>query len=341
MDNLTVFIVIIIILVLFFIFLSNNSKCNSKKRIEKLSSKFSKIERQATMGNDTSYLDKLLEYTKNFNNSTNYSVLPYFVEMQFHNDYKDVITAFDIICESGRPIFNRSSEPVKFTPLENKQGDQMVELFINQLNTVMKDKIKDIFSMENGWQNIQENPSVESGWEKQMKKLGVPSNIYDKGTKKAVIRLIKIDKVDMFETDSQIKYDIYCIIQKDGSYDQMIIKIGFVMDRNDMNEDRNFFNDDKTVDLNVHVESIFVVGYMTNHSYGSQNKNVRQDFYTFENIEKNGIMDDAEVIKQLKKKYLDYQIESNGLTVQMSPVSGNNLAIERLTGKTPIGPVNM
>jgi hypothetical protein len=339
MDNLTVFIVIIIILVLFFIFLSNNGKCG-KKRTEKLSSKFSKIERQANMGNDQSYLDKLLEYTKNIN-STNYSVLPYFVEMQFHNDYKDVITAFDIICESGRPVFNRSSEPVKFTPLENKQGDQMVEVFINQLNIVMKDKIKDIVSMENGWQNIQENPSVESGWEKQMKKLGVPSNIYDKGTKKAVIRLIKVDKVDMFETDSQIKYDIYCIIQKDGSYDQMVIKVGFIMDRNDMNEDRNFFNDNNTVDLNVHVESIFVVGYMTNHSYGSQNKNVRQDFYTFENIEKNGMMDDAEVIKQLKKKYLDYQIQSNGLTVQMSPVSGNNLAIERLSGKTPIGPVNM
>ncbi len=333
------FIVIIIILVLFFIFLSNNGKCG-KKRTEKLSSKFSKIERQANMGNDQSYLDKLLEYTKNIN-STNYSVLPYFVEMQFHNDYKDVITAFDIICESGRPVFNRSSEPVKFTPLENKQGDQMVEVFINQLNIVMKDKIKDIVSMENGWQNIQENPSVESGWEKQMKKLGVPSNIYDKGTKKAVIRLIKVDKVDMFETDSQIKYDIYCIIQKDGSYDQMVIKVGFIMDRNDMNEDRNFFNDNNTVDLNVHVESIFVVGYMTNHSYGSQNKNVRQDFYTFENIEKNGMMDDAEVIKQLKKKYLDYQIQSNGLTVQMSPVSGNNLAIERLSGKTPIGPVNM
>jgi len=261
--------------------------------------------------------------------------------MQFHNDYKDVITAFDIICESGRPVFNRSSEPVKYKPLENSQGAQMIEVFMSQLNTVMKDKIKDVVSMENGFNNIQENPSVESGWEKQMKKLGIPSNIYDKGTKKAVIRLIKVDKVDMFETDSQIKYDIYCIIQKDGSYDQMVIKVGFVMDRNDMNEDRNFFNDDKTVDLNVHVENIFVVGYMTNHSYGSQNKNIRQDFYTFENIEKDGMMDDAEVIKQLKKKYLDYQIESNGLTVQMSPVSGNNLAIERLSGKTPIGPVNM
>ncbi len=327
------FIVIIIILVLFFMFLSNNGKCSSKKRTEKFNSKFSKIERQAEMGNDQSYLDKLLEYTKN-NKSTD-NVLPYFVEMQFHNDYKDVMTAFDIICESGRPIFNRSSQPVKFTPLETSQGGQMIDVFISQLNTTMKDKIKDIVSMDNGWKNVQENPSVESGWEKQMKKLGIPSNIYDKGTKKAVIRLIKVDKVDMFETDSQIKYDIYSIIQKDGSYDQMVIKVGFVMDKSDMNEDRNFFVDDKTIDLNVRIENIFVVGFMTNHSYGSQNKNVRQDFYTFENIEKNGIMDDAEVIKQLKKKYLDYQIESNGLTVQMSPVSGNNLAIERLTNRMP------
>ena len=330
------FIVIIIILVLFFMFISGNSKCN-KKRTENLSAMnrniYTKLEKPAGIVNEQSYLDKLLEYTKNRNSSN--MVLPYFVEMQFHNDYKDVITAFDIICESGRPVFNRSSLPVKFTSLQPSQGGQMIDVFMTQLNTIMKDKIKDIVSMENGWKNIQENPSVESGWEKQMKKIGVPSNIYDKGTKKAVIRLINVDKVDMFETDSQLKYDIYCIIQKDGSYDQMVIKVGFVMDKSDMNEDRNFFVDDKTVDLNVHVESIFVVGFMTNHSYGSQNKNVRQDFYTFENIENNGMMNDEEVIKQLKKKYLDYQIESNGLTVQMSPVSGNNLAIERLTNRIP------
>jgi hypothetical protein len=337
MDNLTVFIVIIIILVLFFIFYSNNSKCN-KRGTENLSSRdrniYTKLERPAGIVNEQSYLDKLLEYTKKSNSSGN--VLPYFVEMQFHNDYKDVITAFDIICESGRPVFNRSSEPVKFTPLEASQSGQMINVFMTQLNTTMKDKIKDApSSMENGFNNIQENPSVESGWEKQMKKLGLPSNIYDKGTKKAVIRLIKVDKVDMFETDSQLKYDIYCIIQKDGSYDQMVIKVSFIMDKSDMNQDRNFFVDDKTVDLNVHVESVFVVGFMTNHSYGSQNKNVRQDFYTFENIEKNGMMNDVEVIKQLKKKYLDYQIESNGLTIQMSPASGNNLAIERLTNRIP------
>jgi hypothetical protein len=336
MDNLTVFIVIIIILVLFFVFNSSNSKCN-KRKTEKLSARdaniYTKLERPAGIVNEQSYLDKLLEYTKTRNSSN--MVLPYFVEMQFHNDYKDVITAFDIICESGRPVFNRSSEPVKFTPLEPSQGGQMIDVFMTQLNTIMKDKIKDIVSMENGWNNIQENPSVESGWDKQMKKLGVPSNIYDKGTRKAVIRLIKVDKVDMFETDSQIKYDIYCIIQKDGSYDQMVIKVGFVMDKSDMNEDRNFFTDDKTVDLNVHVETVFVIGFMTGHSYGSQNKNVRQDFYTFENIEKDGMMNDEEVIKQLKKKYLDYQIESNGLTIQMSPVSGNNLAIERLTNRIP------
>jgi len=50
-------------------------------------------------------------------------------------------------------------------------------------------------------------------------------------------------------------------------------------------------------------------------------------------------MDQVEIIKQLKKKYTQYQIESNGLTVQMDPNSGNNIAIERLNKKFPIGPL--
>ena len=78
---------------------------------------------------------------------------------------------------------------------------------------------------------------------------------------------------------------------------------------------------------------------MTNHSYGSQNVSMRQDFYTFDNVEKDVMMDQEEIIKQLKKKYMQYQIESNGLTIQMDPQSGNNIAIERLQQKMPTGPL--
>ena len=86
------------------------------------------------------------------------------------------------------------------------------------------------------------------------------------------------------------------------------------------------------------MEDIFVVGFMTNHSYGSQNVSMRQDFYNFENVEKDNIMDQHEIFRQLRKKYADRQIETNGLTIQFSPETGNNIAIERLKQKHKIYP---
>lgn len=359
MDNLSFLVLIIIILLVFYIFfIDTKSKQNIKEKIKEYNKEYlqknnnQKVKKEST----DKYLDKIIGVPVKNNNRTNKkekeinvttknylidetNVLPYFIEMQFHNDYKDVITAFDKMTEfGGRPVFNRSSQPVDYISMNKMDGYKLLFPFVSELNSVLINKIKDVVDLENGWNNIQENPTVENGWEKQQKKLGLPGSIYDKGAGKSKVQIITVDKVDRFETDTQIKYDVYAIIQKDNSLDQMVIRISLLMDRRDLNEDRNFFKDDKTVDLNIHLESIFIVGFMTSHSYGSQNKNTRQDFYTFENIEKNGMMDQEEIIKQLKKKYLDYQIEANGLTTQISPQDGNNLAIERLTTKTPIYP---
>ena len=354
MDNLSLFILIIIILLLFYITTSNNS-CKRRERLEN-----NKLETNRNFDiynvnnvNNVDDIDNIdnvddillnkainasINTNININNTAQNNVLPYFVEMQFHNDYKDVITAFDIMIETGRQIFNRSNLPVSVKELNTDDSTKMANVFIDQLNDVLKRKVNNYADVENGWKNVQENKQVESGWEKQMKKVGLPPSIYDKGANKSKIILIRLDKFVMSTTDSQTRYDIFMIIQKDNSYDQMVLKVSFVTDREDMNTDRNFFKDDKTIDLNVHMEDIFVIGFMTNHSYGSKNVSMRQDFYNFENIEKDGMMDQTEIMKQLKKKYTQYQIESNGLTIQIDPVSGNNLALERINKKMPIGP---
>jgi hypothetical protein len=343
------FILLLIILLVIYIYLSgyHNSFINPKKNnnvAKKLNGKYLNCqkrnkERMEKNGNfyvhndDSKYFDKMIT------TSQKCEVLPYFVEMQFHNDYKDVSTAFDKMTETtGKPLFNRSNEPVKYTPLTIDDGIEFISTFLNELNNVLKNKVADVADLENGWNNVQDNPNVENGWEKQMKQLGLPPNLYNKGSKRDNVVLVRIDKVDKFETDSQIRHDVYCIIQKESALDQMVVKVSFLMNRHDLNNDRNFFNDDKTVDLNINLESVFVVGFMTDHSYGSENKNTRQDFYTFENIEKDGMMDQDEIFKQLKKKYQNYQIEANGLTTQIDPISGNNLAIQRLSVKTPIYP---
>lgn len=307
MDNLNLFILIIIILLLLYIVFVNNN--GYKKKIKSVKKPFNKI-------NEDEMFNKIF-YEKN-------EVLPYFIEMQYHNDYKNIATVFEQMAETGKQIFNRSSLPVTVKELDPNESVQLVEIFLEQLNEDLSKNIP--------------TKSKQSGWEKQMKELGLPENIYDDNSENALIKLIKIDKFILSYTDAQIRYDIYLIIQKTNSYDQMVLKVSFVRDREDMNVDRNFFKDDKTVDLNVHLEDIFVIGFLTNHSYGSNGVATRQDFYTFENIEQDGIMNQEEIFKQLKKKYQQYQYESNGLAMQIDPKTGNNLAIERLKEKTPIGP---
>jgi hypothetical protein len=284
------------------------------------------------------YLDDITMEDKDKNNDKiNYKIHPYFVEMQFHNDYRDVITAFDCVVETGRPLFNRSNQPVKSVEVKKREAKNLLKAFVKTLNKNIKNNIKNEAELNYGWKNVMPNKTVkETGWEKQMTALGLPTDIYGKSAKKSSVRIIKIDRVDKFETDSQIRIDVYMILQKLNISDQMVVKVSFVMDKDDLNADRNFFKNNSEVDLNVHLESIFIVGYLTDQSYGSKRNYF--DFYTFEDIEKDNIMDQHEIFRQLRKKYADRQIETNGLTIQFSPETGNNIAIERLKQKNKIYP---
>lgn len=285
------------------------------------------------------YLDEITNDYKDNNTKGTYkeNVHPYFVEMQFHNDYRDVITAFDCIVETGRPLFNRSNQPVKSVEVKKREAKNLLRAFIKTLNRNIKNNIKNEANLDYGWKNAMPNKTVkETGWEKQMTALGLPTDIYGKSAKKSSVRIIRIDRVDKFETDSQIRIDVYMIMKKLNISDQIIVKTSFVMDKDDLNVDRNFFKENKEVDLNVHLESIFVVGYLTDQSYGSTRNYF--DFYSFENVEKDNIMDQQEIFRQLRKKYADRQIETNGLTIQFSPETGNNIAIERLKQKNKIYP---
>ena len=329
------FAVVIIILIGFIIYYLSNRKNNLKYNLNKINDDTKNYEIHE---DNYDYLDEITtDIHKNSKKKVTYNIHPYFVEMQFHTDYRDVITGFDSIVETGRPLFNRSNEPVTAVNIKKSEVKNLLKAFVKTLNKSIKENIRSEANLDYGWKNVMPNETVkETGWEKQMTALGLPSDIYGKSAKKSSVRIIKIDRVDKFETDSQVRIDIYMIIQKLNISDQMVVKISFVMDKDDINNDRNFFKNDAEVDLNVHLESIFIVGYLTVQSYGSKRNYF--DFYSFENIEKDNIMDQNEIFRQLRKKYADRQIETNGLTIQFSPETGNNIAIERLKQKNKIYP---
>ena len=327
-----IIIVIIIILLLMLNF-------SSKKSVEKLN------DNKETMDN-YDYLDELLNQSynedkiiktkKKVNENTN-EVKPYFIDKQFHEDYRDTITAFDHLLEYDKPKFNKACLPVTYTVVNKSEIKGLLKSFLKMLNNEITNNVQNYVTVENGFQNSMPDPTVKSGWERQLENLGLPGDLF-KTKLKSKIKIIKVDKVEKVESDSQVKYTVFMIIQKLNVSDQMVVKISFVLDRVDLNADRDFFKNDSTIDLNVNLDGVFVIGYMSNFSFGVNNNiNDRTDFYTFEKTEETDILDQKQIFKQLKKKYEDRAIESNGLTIDISPKQINQLAEDRLKQHNGLG----
>jgi hypothetical protein len=277
-------------------------------------------------------------------------VKPYLIENQFHNDYRDVLTAFNNIAPSQKQIFNRSNYPITTTNPDVKEVKHLIKSFIKELNKNIKQNISESANVNSGWDDHMPEKQEKSGWDKQQEELGLPSSLYCDAAKKGKIKLIKIDHLEKYTTSDQTRYVAILILQKVNADDQMVLRTSFVLDNVDMNKDRSFF-DNKIVDgsivdnsKDVKIEEIFVLGFMTDHSYGA--KTVRDDFYKFDFIEdEDGMLDQNQILKELQNKYKSREIENRGLTSQydengkivyndlsdLTNNARNDLAMKRLT----------
>jgi hypothetical protein len=279
--------------------------------------------------------DNIGIYTNNRKKSKT-EIKPYFIDKQFHEDYRDTQTAFDHLLEYDKPKFNKACLPVEYSLAKRSEVKPLLKAFLKMLNDEIINNVSDYVAIDNGFKNIMPNPTVKSGWEKQLENLGVPGDLF-RNAKKAKVKVVKVDKVEKVESDSQIKYTIYMILQKMNVSDQMVIKASFVMEKSDINEDRDFFKQKgaEEINLNVSLDEVFVIGYMSNFSFGVNNE--RNNFYTFEGNEKSNMIDQKEIFKQLKEKYNQRAIESNGLTIDVSPTQINQIAENRLKAHTGLG----
>ena len=253
---------------------------------------------------------------------------PYFVETQFHNDYRDTLTAFNNMAPSQKLIFNRSNLPVTQSTVEPIQTKPLIKQFVKQVNKNIKLVVTDYLTSQSGWDEPLESKVVKSGWKKAMNELNIPSDLYKDPASRAKIKVLKIDRVEKYVTTDQIRFIIFMVIQKINVDDQMVVKVSFVMNNVDINRDRTFNDKYAKEDLNIQIEEIFVIGFLTDHSYGSPSN--RTNFYQFENIEHNNFIDQNEIIKQLEQKYKQREIDGNGLTVQINPNDANDMAIKRI-----------
>lgn len=222
---------------------------------------------------DDKYMDDILDdhismdqsYDSIMNSSVNPSIKvnPHFIENQFHNDYRDLITSFNNLVPGKKQLFNLPNIPLVYSEPEVSEVRTLVIDFVSLVNHNIKTRVPASRNKNTGWDELVEEPKTPSGWERVQTSLGLPTSLYEDPAKRALVVLVDVPKVQKYETDDEIKYSIELVLQKVNVEDQMLIKADFVQDKRSTTDENNFFNSNN-VDMKVSIENIFLLGYLTN-----------------------------------------------------------------------------
>jgi len=235
------------------------------------------------------------------------------IEMQYHVDYSDTITAINALTPQ-KELFNLSFSPVETSTPEDNTTNKLVSIFMNSLNDEIK-KTPQFLNVNSGWNNMNMRQREKSNQETQLESIGIPSKLYNTPAKKEEIILLKIDKAEQFSTGTQIRVEVHIIVQKKNVKDQMVLMIQFFMEKEDNDTRDKFFekklsNDDfKT---SVLIERIFIVGFLSNKSLL---RTKMEKFYEYDNIIRDdGTMNQEKVLKMMIQKHKDRDDALNSFT---------------------------
>lgn len=231
-----------------------------------------------------------------------------FIENQWHTDYRDTQNAFDMVVPNKKQLFNLCALPIdQVSEVPEKDTRYLVSKFIKEINKTVKNKVSDELATTS-WIDNMPQKKIESGWEKQQRALGLPTSIFKEPAKKAPIKLVKIDHAEKYETEKEIRYSLFLIIQKKHVKDQLVIKVNFVVDKNDVNMDRDFFSSDKgSFATTVMIEEISIIGFLTKNEFGERTR--QDDFYQFDAITDGRMFSQEQIIKELNRKKAEYAQE--------------------------------
>jgi hypothetical protein len=241
------------------------------------------------------------------------NVNPYFQEMQFHQDYRDTMNAFTLLCDQKK-AFNKADLPIlKAEEPKKEEVENLVKYFIKELNKTVKNNVSDIAGQKlNSWQDNMPITAVrkDTSWDKFQKELGLPTSIYPEPAEKAGVKLVQIDHTEKMETSSDIRYSTHLILQKKNVEDQIVVKVSFVMDKTDTNLDREFFEKSKNSHAtSIIIEEITIEGFMITKGFGEKinSGSSREKFYNFEGFSDGRMISEKEVIRQLNEKKKEIQ----------------------------------
>ena len=127
-------------------------------------------------------------------NKTRYiaEIDPNFIEGQFHADYMDVITSFNNLSANRRQIFNINNVPCEVTKdVDQHEVYDMLVDFTETLNEDIKKNVPMMHTANSGWDELLPEHTVETGWEKVQKQLGLPTSLFTKPKMHTHVRLSK------------------------------------------------------------------------------------------------------------------------------------------------------
>jgi hypothetical protein len=274
----------------------------------------------------------------------------FFVESQFNDAYRDVLTAFNYICPDQKAFFNLQTLPVTTTIYNPKATNpyppfefiKLVTQFLNSLNKQIKElpENAEIINNYNNYLPLTSQASKyvqDKGINKFYKEIGVDYNLYADTPPNSPVELIDIVGMTREYTEAQTKYIISFVIKKilKSVDDQLKITVHFVT-KNDPGECVNMWTKDCSITqpqgINttqaVAIEFIFTDGYYTNsfnYDYDCANQpskrvsNIDGDdnYYSFSSLGQCNIMQDHEIIKEFNKKQREHDLEMNNFNVNV------------------------
>ena len=291
-------------------------------------------------------LIKALRSTKNVN-MENKKINKFFIQSQFNDAYRDILTAINVLCPDLKIIFNLQTLPVVTTIFEVSKKPPVIILrlindFIIQLNNTIQ-KLPDSYDALNDYNNYLPMTAQlakygeDRGINKFYKDIGVDYNLYADTPKNAPVELIKIVGMRREYTEAETKYVVSIVVKKllKTVNDQLQLTINFVK-RNDPFLSENFFkngSDDYKVNdtEKVAIEFIFIDGYFTNDfneeydCYAQEQNGAKKvqsndgddNYYDFNALGTNQMISDHEVITEFNKKMREHQLEMNTFSLNV------------------------
>lgn len=212
------------------------------------------------------------------------SINPHFVDIKYHPDYTDVITAMNDMAPHQKATFNLNCMPVKYTKFSNYEISKLISEFVHEFNKIIL-QLPNYRTANTGWDEYIPDPNINSGWDDFRKSMNLNPSLYSNAKTKKVY-LVQYNNVTKQQTDIETKYTYDLILQKKDSSDQIVLKVSVVQPN----------GSDKLI-----IEEFSVIGFLNKlpSSFNSPDEN---NFTTFDSLEKDTITKTSDIISELLRK---------------------------------------